>query len=128
MLILPLKAGKDQGEERLLTQKRHTTKEVVTVRKNSLPSGPTVSFVVCLFVLVDSLLVYLPLDKGQDGKPPRTLGKGTHSSTYRKSLAEFVNGHGHALLPWKAFPKQQKPTLNVMALLYAPREFFFYYL
>lgn len=85
MLILPLKAGKDQGEERLLTQKRHTTKEVVTVRKNSLPSGPTVSFVaVCLFVCFGRLttLVHLPLDKGQDGKPPRTLGKGTHSSTY----------------------------------------------
>lgn len=37
LFILPLKAGKDQGEERLLTQKRHTAKEVVTVRENGLP-------------------------------------------------------------------------------------------
>lgn len=79
MLILPLKAGKDQGEERLLTQKRHTKKEVVTVR-NSLPSGPTVCFVVVCFGRL-TVLVYLLLDKGQDGKPPRTLGKGTYSST-----------------------------------------------
>lgn len=39
MFILSLKAGKDQREERLLTQKRHTTKEVVTadlVREDGL--------------------------------------------------------------------------------------------
>ena len=81
MLILPLKAGKDQGEERLLTQKRHTTKEAVTGRKNSLPSGPTVRFIVVVCFGRFTVLVYLLLDKGQDGKPPRTLGKGTYSST-----------------------------------------------
>lgn len=68
MLILPLKAGKDQGEERLLTQKRHTTKEVLTdlVRKDGLLLLQQLVFP------VDSLIppVYSLLHKGQGGKAP----------------------------------------------------------
>lgn len=71
MFILPLKAGKDQGEERLLTQKRHTTKEVVTVRKNGLHPGATVNLSSRL-----PALVYLLLDKGQNGKPPEKTQEG----------------------------------------------------